>query len=109
MPDDCSRQRWADWNRFLRAPWAFDEVPLRFRITKAAYAPVPVWVACPLMIDGEWPMAYVGDTGSRAVYLPRYSAVAATWEEALTYVTTGKRPRPLVEVYPAYCGVFSNA
>lgn len=96
------------WDRYLRAPWMFDKCPLRFRVQRASYATVPIWVATPINTGSDWPMAYVGDTGSRAIYLPRLSVVAATWREAMNYVSDGRPPRPLSQVYPRYCGVLAD-
>lgn len=91
---------------YLRAPWMFKGCPFRFRVSRVREAPVALWAATPIFHfpHNEWKRMY--GTGQRILELPPLSIVAATWREAMDYVTHGAYPRrALCEVYPEYCGM----
>lgn len=84
----------------------------RYRISSARIQLVSVstiharlWIAQPIPTPGE-PATYIPYVfGRRVIELPKGSAVAATWREAITYATTGAKPRNIADLYPTWCGL----
>lgn len=97
-----TREALADYER---AP-STHPFPSRFHVMRTRDTPVQLWLAYPTSgLAPYWPLQQIPGLGRREVTLPKYTRLAATWREAMDYVTTGKQPTPIEQIYPEYCGL----